>query len=336
MRIHKPNPQVVIVTKSRLKSIIFLSFSVGFFGLWYYNLLQLGSIPEGAQPLKYTIDRLSANPILWFFMIAPVLFILPMYKTLKIVVVGEQITIDGVMRTILKNQKQLVKFDEVKHFQIRTIYGQSVEHRLTAVLKTGKKIQIHNSGNSDEIIAIGDDVADIVKIKVVQKMGGHEKTKADDVADIEKVKVVQKMGGNGKTKSIIFVLAGLIMLMIGIFLISTTFLFMNNAIKTKATIIDLVDIGRDGGGLAPVFLFENEGGAFIKIESNTSSPIETFEVGDTIEIFYDPNNPYNAKINSFVQLWFIPTFLSLLGILFVILTLINYRKSKAHWDNEHS
>ncbi len=92
-----------------------------------------------------------------------------MYKSLKIVAVGEQLYFDGVMRTILKNQKPLAKFDEVGHLQVRTISGEGEEHRLTAVLGSGKKIGIHTSGDSDEIITLADDVADIMKVEVVRK-----------------------------------------------------------------------------------------------------------------------------------------------------------------------
>jgi hypothetical protein len=127
---------------------------IPFFGVWYYGLLRSGAID---------------NPIIWLFLLFPIAFLPILYKSLKIVVMGEQLSFDGVMRTILKNQKLLARFDEVEHLQIRTISGEGEEHRLTAVLGSGKKIGIHTSGDSDEIIALADDVADIVKVKVIRK-----------------------------------------------------------------------------------------------------------------------------------------------------------------------
>ena len=125
------------------------------------------------------------------------------------------------------------------------------------------------------------------------------------------------------------------MLIIGITWLSTVFNFLNKAIKTNATIIDHVERGRDSTTLAPVFLFETKNGTSIKIDSNIGSSIREFTVGDTIEIYYDPNHPYDAKINSFVQLWAFPIIICLFGISFVIVVPLIYKKFRAEWDNEN-
>ena len=119
--------------------------------------------------MNYILDRLSANPTLWLFVLAPLSSLPILYKTIKVVAVGMQFTFDGIMNEILKNQKPMAKFNEVEHLQIRTISGKTDEHRLTAVLKSGKKIEIHTYSGLDDIIALADDVADIVKVKVIRK-----------------------------------------------------------------------------------------------------------------------------------------------------------------------
>ena len=147
MKIYRPSPQILIVTQSRLSKIGLLSFIFIFFGFWYYNILGLVSIPENSQLFNYILDRLSANTSLWLFVLAPLLSLPNIYKTIKVVAVGNQLTFDGIMNVISKNQKPLAKFDEVEHLQIRTISGKRDEHRLAAVLRSGKKIEIHT--NSD-------------------------------------------------------------------------------------------------------------------------------------------------------------------------------------------
>jgi hypothetical protein len=135
-------------------------------------LLGLGSIPEGAQPFDYIRARLSAHPFIWLFLLVPVAILPVMYKSLKISIVGEHLSFDGVMRTILINQKPLARFAEVEHLQIRTISdpeGGPDGYRLTAVLGSGKKIGINFSHDWDEIIALSNGVADIVKVKVIRK-----------------------------------------------------------------------------------------------------------------------------------------------------------------------
>jgi hypothetical protein len=112
---------------------------------------------------------LSARPLLWLFVLAPVLTVLQVFNSLRIAVVGEEFTFDGVTRTVLKNQKRLAGFNEIAYLQIRTIQGKSADHRLTAVLQTSDKIEIHTSSNTSEIIALADDVADILGVRVVRK-----------------------------------------------------------------------------------------------------------------------------------------------------------------------
>jgi hypothetical protein len=172
MKIHRPNPQILIITKSRLSAIGLLSFLIAFFGFWYYYVLQLESIPEGAQPFDYIIACLFAEPTLWLAVLAPVVALPTMYKSLRIVTVGEQLFFDGTKRAIFKNNKLLVKFGEVAHLQSETISGEADEYRLIAVLR-GKglfrKIKIHTSGGLDEIIILADELADIVKITVFRK-----------------------------------------------------------------------------------------------------------------------------------------------------------------------
>src|SRR5262249_52768969 len=112
---------------------------------------------------------LSAEPFLWLFVLGPLLFLGDMFERLWTAVVGEEFTFNGMTRTVLKNQKQLARFDEIAYLQIRTIRGaDDEEHILTAVLQTGNKIEIDASRNASDIIALADDVADILGAKVIR------------------------------------------------------------------------------------------------------------------------------------------------------------------------
>ena len=168
MRVSRPGSQILVITESRLHAIGFLALYLGFFAFWYYVALDLGKIPDGVHLFDHVLDRLSAQPWLWLFVLVPVLSVPNIFKGLMIAVVGEELTFNGVTRTVLKNHKRLAGFNEIAYLQIRTIQGKSAEHRLTAVLQTGDKIEIHTSKASD-IIALADDVADILGVKVVRK-----------------------------------------------------------------------------------------------------------------------------------------------------------------------
>jgi hypothetical protein len=169
MRVSRPNSQVLVVTKRRQSHIGFLALCFVFYAFWYYILLDLGKIPDGVHPFDHVLDRLSAQPFLWLFVLAPVLSVLQIFNSLRIAVVGEEFTFNGLTRTVLKNQKQLARFNEIAYLQIRTIRGESTEHRLTAVLQTSDKFEIHTSSKASDILELADDVADILGVRVVRK-----------------------------------------------------------------------------------------------------------------------------------------------------------------------
>jgi hypothetical protein len=73
MRVNRPGSQILVITESRLHAIGFLALYLGFFAFWYYLTLDLGKIPTGVHLFDHVLDRLSAQPMLWLFVLAPVL-----------------------------------------------------------------------------------------------------------------------------------------------------------------------------------------------------------------------------------------------------------------------
>ena len=169
MRVSKPSPQILVITESRLSHIGSMVLLIVFNALWYYILMRLEKVPEGVRPFDHLLDRLSAEPFLWLFVLAPALSVPKIFNSLWIAVVGEEITFNGMTRTVLKNQKRLAGFDDIAYLQIRTIKGEDTEHILTVRLLRGDEIEIHTSSNASEIIALADDIADILDVRVVRK-----------------------------------------------------------------------------------------------------------------------------------------------------------------------
>ena len=169
MRVSRLGSQILVLTECRLSHIRNLAMCLVFYAYWYYTLLDLGKLPDGVRPFDYLLDRLSAEPFLWLFVLGPLLFVGDIVESFMIAVVGEEFTFNGMTRTVLKNQKRLAGFDEIAYLQIRTIRGaEDEEHILTAVLQTGNKIEIDTSSNASDIIALADDVADILGVKVIR------------------------------------------------------------------------------------------------------------------------------------------------------------------------
>jgi hypothetical protein len=66
---------------------------------------------------------------------------------------------------------------------------------------------------------------------------------------------------------------------------------------------------------APVFSFRTENGQTYTVTSSTSSNPPSFAVNEDVTVLYDPADPQQARIDSFVQLWLVPVILGSIGII---------------------
>ena len=93
-------------------------------------------------------------------------------------------------------------------------------------------------------------------------------------------------------------------------------------------------VKRTGGGLKiqpkylyrPVIHFKAANGRTIKFMANFSSRPAPFQIGEQVEVIYDPNQPQKASINRFLYRWFavmmcfsFGIFLLLMGLLGILL-----------------
>ncbi len=82
-------------------------------------------------------------------------------------------------------------------------------------------------------------------------------------------------------------------------------LWLSRAITTKATITNLIEKKKDDGQTlyAPVFVFTDQQGRLVKVTSWAASFPPPGDVGDKIEVLYDPRYPHKAILNQFFDLW---------------------------------
>lgn len=97
--------------------------------------------------------------------------------------------------------------------------------------------------------------------------------------------------------------------------------FLATAIKTEGTVIDLDSrLGSKGSvTYAPVIEFKDSQNIMHQVTSDMSSNPPDFARGQKVEVRYQPQNPQNAKIDDFWELYIAPL---LLGIVGTVLTLI--------------
>lgn len=90
--------------------------------------------------------------------------------------------------------------------------------------------------------------------------------------------------------------------------------FLRNAKRTTGTVVDLHTMTNDDGDLLfkPTFTFAANGRDYSVQASGHVSPFPG-DVGDRIDVLYDPAAPSNARIDTLAYTWLIPYVTFLLG-----------------------
>jgi len=123
------------------------------------------------------------------------------------------------------------------------------------------------------------------------------------------------------TVGIAFSLVGGLLALIGVFLFIRTRIFIGKAQEAKGTVIQMVysrtsSSSGSGGGYAPVYQFRTLDGQNIVIQDCLSSNPPRFQVGQEIDVLYESGNPQKARINKWMNLYFVPVLLGGIGLIF--------------------
>jgi hypothetical protein len=95
--------------------------------------------------------------------------------------------------------------------------------------------------------------------------------------------------------------------------------FRARSVEASGKIVDQTDGSRSSGGgrsYAPVFEFIDADGQRHRVRANVSSNPPAYDVGDAVTVRYDPRRPEHARIDSFLENWFVATLLGGLGVVF--------------------
>jgi len=122
------------------------------------------------------------------------------------------------------------------------------------------------------------------------------------------------------TLGIVFSLVGGLLALIGLFLFIRTRIFIGNAQEVKGIVIQMVysrgSSSNSSGGYAPIYQFRTLDGQNIVKQDSLSSNPPRFQVGQELDILYEPGNPQKARINKWMNLYFVPVLLGGMGLIF--------------------
>ncbi len=108
---------------------------------------------------------------------------------------------------------------------------------------------------------------------------------------------------------IICALVGIVFLVVTIITFTKTLVFLSNATKTTAVIIEIRVYNKGTNpGYAPVFTYkDSRGQTYENVPDQRQIKLPArYQVGNTIKVLYNPENPQEARIYSFGFLWLLP------------------------------
>ncbi|MEN2487381.1 DUF3592 domain-containing protein [Flavobacterium sp. B11] len=96
--------------------------------------------------------------------------------------------------------------------------------------------------------------------------------------------------------------------------------FLAKAEIVQGTVVELVPKrSKESTTYSPVVSFSTKAGQVITHHSSLSSSPPSYDVGEKVEVFYDPANPNKAEIKGFASLWLGVLILGVVGVVFFLL-----------------
>ncbi|WP_125722859.1 DUF3592 domain-containing protein [Flavobacterium ustbae] len=118
----------------------------------------------------------------------------------------------------------------------------------------------------------------------------------------------------------VFLIIGLALLAGAFYFYQSKQAFLNRAVKVQGTVTALIPSRSDNSTTyKPVVSYTTKEGKQIEFTSSVSSNPPSYHEGESVEIFYDPADPYDADINGFASLWLAPLILGILGTVFFLI-----------------
>jgi hypothetical protein len=135
----------------------------------------------------------------------------------------------------------------------------------------------------------------------------------------------RKRGRSKRERSLVrwlpyaFLAGGVVLLIVGAALLVRQVQFVTAAERATGTVV-AVSRETDSDGevtFYPVVRFTTAHGKEIEFKSSTGSKPASHSTGDRVEVLYDPDDPSDAQLSGFLDLWLGPGVLLLLGACFV-------------------
>lgn len=110
---------------------------------------------------------------------------------------------------------------------------------------------------------------------------------------------------------LVFLIAGIgLAIFVGAYLVNDYDKVLNGE-RAEAVVLQARD------GTKPILEFRTRRGEPIRIEGKISSSPSPYDVGERVSVFYDPADPADALIDTFIERWFMPLLFGGFGLVFI-------------------
>jgi hypothetical protein len=118
--------------------------------------------------------------------------------------------------------------------------------------------------------------------------------------------------------SSVFGIIGLTFLAVAFFTVRSELAFRAGAISVPGTVVDLQPTSGSKGSTLykPVFEFADRNDRVHRVTGSVASSPPSFKRGEAVTVLYRPENPDLARLDSFMEAWFLPLIFGGLGTVF--------------------
>ena len=106
---------------------------------------------------------------------------------------------------------------------------------------------------------------------------------------------------------LVFGAVGLVLCAVAWLLHHNTATFIASAGRTQGEVMRLLHVEsskrNESGTWKPLVRFKAPGGEIIEFTPSSSSNPPAYDVGEKVDVFFDPRNPQDAMLNGFFSLW---------------------------------
>jgi len=123
---------------------------------------------------------------------------------------------------------------------------------------------------------------------------------------------------------LVFGAVGLVLCAVAWLLHHNTATFIASAGRTQGEVMRLLHVEsskrNESGTWKPLVRFKAPSGEIIEFAPSSSSSPPAYEVGETVDVFFDPNDPQDAMLDGFFSLWGGAAITGGLGLVFLLVT----------------